>query len=367
MRDLLKFGLVGIALFICSSAFAVEQYKLIVLPDNIVTEDAALDSYIYNQTSEFFSNEVINLLNKTDYITTPTVSDERKLLKSKPAYMIPARELTNRYKTSYNIDFPKLKKVASANNYRYALLLTSTLDAENYVMRRTLWDFLNIPGASVIDPAYKISTYAVLVDTTNNAILWSKTFYKTISVVEGRILTRGPSPQTEQLQKIRDYSRMLCPEIAENVQVSLLTDAEYAKESYKIYYDMADFDNIFTKKYRRWYKEGKKDFDGLKSNTGKKVQKSKKRRAENRAKREQAKTEKQIQKQLEVKAEPYKETRVKTNETKIKTNNPTEIIQPLDFEDQSLFDPVNIKRHWKNRLYGDYDQTRPQLRDYDRL
>ena len=360
MRDLFKLSLVGIALFISSAVFAVEQYKVLVLPDNIVTENAALDSYIYNQTSEFFSNEIINLLNKTDYITTPTVSDERALLKSKPSYMIPARELTNKYKTSYNIDFPKLKKVASANNYRYALLLTSSVDAENYVMRRTLWDFLNIPGAAVIDPAYKISTYAVLIDTTNNAILWSNTFYKTISVVEGRILTRGPSPQTEQLQKIRDYSRMLCPEIAENVQVSLLTEAEYAKESYKIYYDMGNFDNIFTKKYRRWYKEGRKDFDGLKSNTGNKIQKSKEKRAENKARKEKAKAEKEVQKQLEVKAEPY-------TKTKVKTDNPTEIIQPLDFEDQSLFDPVNIKRHWKNRLYGDYDPARPQLRDYDKL
>jgi len=358
VRDLIKLFLVGVVLFFTQSAFAVEQYKVLVLPDNIVTEDAAIDSFIYNQTSEFFSNEIITLLNKTDYITTPTVSDERKLLKSNPKYMIPARDLTNKFKTSYNIDYPKLKKVAGANNYRYALLLTSSIDAENYVLRRTLWDFLNIPGATVIDPAYKISTYAVLIDTSSNSVLWSNTFYKTISVVESRILTRGPSPQTEQLQKIRDYSRMVCPEIAENVQVSLLSPAEYAKESYKIYYDMGNFDNIFTKKYRRWYKEGKKDFDGMKSN----VAKSKARRAENKAEKARIKEEKAVQKQLEVKAEPYT-----SSETKIKTDNPTEIIQPLDFEDQSLFEPVNIKRNFKNRLYGDYDPSRPPLRGYDRL
>ena len=102
------------------------------------------------------------------------------------------------------------------------------------------------------------------------------------------------------------------------------------------------------------------DFDGLKSNTGNKIQKSKEKRAENKARKEKAKAEKEVQKQLEVKAEPY-------TKTKVKTDNPTEIIQPLDFEDQSLFDPVNIKRHWKNRLYGDYDPARPQLRDYDKL
>ena len=341
--------------------FGAAKYNVVILPDNIVTESLAIDSYIYNQTSEFFANEVINLLNKTDYIKSPVVSDERTLLKSNPSYMIPARELTNKFRTTYNIDYPKLKKIANASNAKYVLLLTSAVDAENYVLRRTVWDFLNIPGASVIDPAYKISTYAVLVDTSTNHVLWSNTFYKTISVVEGRILTRGPSPQTEQLQKIRDYSRMLCPEIAENVQKSLLNDAEYLAESYKIYYDMANFDNVFTKKYRRWAKEAPKDFDGLKANVGR----AKEKYDMNKAEKQKAKMEAK----KEVKAEEYKDTQttVISPSAKIKTENGTKIIQPLDFEDQSLFDPVYLKRTKRNTLYGDYDPTRPELRDYDRL
>ena len=123
---------------------------------------------------------------------------------------------------SYNVDYVTLKKVAAKEQARYVLLLTSHVDAENYILRRTFWDFLNIPGASVIDPAYKISTYAVLVDTDNNAKIWSDTFYKTISVCENRIITRGASPQTEQLGKIKDYSRYVCPQIARSVQRNIL-------------------------------------------------------------------------------------------------------------------------------------------------
>ena len=269
--------------------------------------------------------------------------------------MIPARDLTNRFRTSYNIDYEKLKKVATASQAKYVLMLTSAIDSENYAIRRTVWDFLNIPGAAVVDPAYKISTYAVLVDTSANHVLWSNTFYKTISVVENRILTKGPSPQTEQLQKIRDYSRMLCPEIAENVQKNILSNAEYLTESYKIYYDMGNFDNVLTKKYRRWYKEGKKDLDGLKTN----INGAKNNYKKNRAEKQSAK--------MEVKAEEYKEPQTKTHRFKIRTENDTKITQPLDFEDQSLFDPVYIKRTKKNTLYGDYDSTRPVLRDYERL
>ena len=360
MKDLIKLFLVGVALFFIPFASAADKKTVLILPDNIVTEDAALDSYIYNQTAEFFSNEIITLLNRTDYIQCPTVSDERALLKSNPSYMVPAKDVTGKFKTTYNIDYPKLLRVAKASKSRYVLMLTSTLDAENYILRRTLWDFLNIPGATVIDPAYKINTYAVLVDTSNNSVLWSNTFYKTISAVESRILTRGPSPQTQQLEKIRDYSRMLCPEIAQNVQLSVLSDAEYLAESYKIYYDMANFDNIFTKKYRRWNKEGKKDYNALKSNIGGKVENSKQRRAERKA-------EKQAKKQVQAE---IKQQEVKISEpvtTEIKQEDPTKIIQPLDFEDQSLFDPVYLKRHRKNNLYGDYDPTRPELRDYDKL
>lgn len=357
MRDLLKVFLLGIvfSLFCNVPVLAVQKKTVLILPDNIVTDSLAVDSYIYNQTAEFFANEIINLLNKTDYIVSPTVSDERELLKSKPSYMIPARDLTNRFRTTYNINYPLLSKVAKVNNQQYVLLLTSTVDAENYILRRTLWDFLNIAGATVIDPAYKISTYAVLVDMKNKIVLWSNTFYKTISVVEGRILTRGPSPQTEQLQKIRDYSRMVTPEIAENIQVSVLTEAEYLKESYKIYYDMGNFDNIFTKKYRRWYKEGKKDIRGFGSNTGKKVKSAKEHYNESKARRAEQRRIREEQYQKQVK------------EGKIQNNTPTKIIQPLDFEDQSLFEPVNMKRIWRNNLYGDYDTDRPELRDYDKL
>ena len=359
MRDLIKVFLVGVVLFCTTTVWAagVQKKTVLVLPDNIVTDSLAIDSFIYDKTAEFFSNEIINLLNKTDYIISPTVSDERSLLKSNPSYMIPARDLTNKFKASYNIDYPQLKKVANVNKQQYVLLLTSTIDAENYVLRRTLWDFLNIAGATVIDPAYKISTYAVLVDTKSNAVLWSNTFYKTISVVESRILTKGASPQTEQLQKIRDYSRMVCPEIAQNVQISVLTDAEYDKESYKIYYDMGNFDNIFTKKYRRWYKEGKKDFDGLKSNTGNKIDSAKERHYIRKEEKKAKKEEK-----MKIKAEQQQNKEVKPTEA-----NPTKIIQPLDFEDQSLFEPVNMRRIWRSKLYGEENPDKPPLRDYDRL
>ena len=381
MRDLLKVLVVGIVMFITPFASA-EEYKVLVIPDNIVTENEAVDAYIYNATAEFFADEIINILNQTDYIKSPTVSEERKLFKSNPSYMIPARNLTNRFKTSYNIDHVQLKKIANKSQARYALLVTSSIDAENYILRRTVWDFLNIPGATVVDPAYKISTYAALVDTQKNTVLWSNTFYKTISVVESRIITRGPSPQTEQLQKIRDYSRMLCPEIAQNVQLKVLPANIYAKESNQIYYDMGNFDNVFTKKYRRWYKEGSKDYNVAKTRVDAQIADTKEKINETKEKtktkiqqfkeeRVQKAQEKQLQKKLEVKAEPVKTEPVQTQPvTKVaepvdnKIHNINYVKKPA-LEDESLYTPLDIKKTRKNNLYGDFDSSRPPLREYN--
>ena len=348
-----------------------------MLPDNIVTENTAVDSYIYNATSEFFANEVINILNQTDYIKSPTVSEERNLLKSNPSTLIPAKNLTNKFRTSYNIDYTELKKVAAKSQARYVLMMTSTIDSENYILRRTVWDFLNVPGATVIDPAYKICTYAALVDTQKNLVLWSNTFYKTISTVENRIITRGPSPQTEQLQKIRDYSRMLCPEIAQNVQLKVLPPNVYEKESNQIYYDMGNFDNVFTKKYRRWHKEGAKDYAVAKSRVDAKIADTKDKINEtkentktkyNQFKEERAQRaqEKALQKQLEVKAEPVISRPEPVDSPKVENN-----VHNINFkkftglEDQSLYTPVNIQKTRKNNLYGEFDNSRPPLRDYN--
>ena len=374
-------------MFVAQYAYA-EQYKVVVIPDNIVTEDEALDSYIFNATAEFFANEVANILNQTDYIKSPTVSEERKLLKSSPSYMIPAKNLTNRFRTTYNIDYVALKKIAAKNQARYVLLITSAIDSENYILRRTFWDFLNIPGATVVDPAYKISTYAALADTQRGVVLWSNTFYKTISVVENRIITRGPSPQTEQLQKIRDYSRMLCPEIAQNVQLKVLPPDVYGKESNQIYYDMANFDNVFTKKYRRWHKEGSKDYNAVKTKVDAQIADTKEKFNETKEKtkskyqkfkedKKQKKQEKELQKQLEVKAEPVMKDSISTPEVQdnsVKENKESKNIFNINFkketsikptlEDQSLYVPVDIQKTRKNNLYGEFDSARPALRDY---
>lgn len=381
MRDLYKKILVGIVLFVAPSAFAGD-YKVLVLPDNIVTDNIAVDSFIYNASAEFFADEVVTLLNSTDNIDSPSISEIRESYKNDPSAMIAAKKLTNKFRTTYNIDYVTLKKLANKSDTKYALLMTSYVDAENYILRRTPWDVLNIPGTSVVDPAYKISTYAVLVDTERNAKLWSDTFYKTISVCENRIITRGPSPQTEQLGKIKDYSRYVCPQIAQNVQRTILPPEVLAEESKQIDYDMGNIDNVFTKKYRhigkeydKVYQQRKADVKEFTEDTKEKINETKdkiKTTYDEYKTRKQAQAQTQTEK-LEVKAIPVyeeeKESGFSDISNKIK-NKASEIKNAIfkkesnDIQYPELIQ-IEIKKKKKHNLYGEFQVNQPELRDYN--
>ena len=374
MRDLLKKILFGIALLLTPSAMA-EDYSVLVIPDNIVTDNIAVDAFIYNASAEFFADDVIYLLNSTDNIKAQTVSEVRELYKQDPSAMITAKNLTNKFRTSYNIDYSALKKLSNKTNTKYALLMTSYIDAENYILRRTPWDVLNIPGASVIDPAYKISTYAVLVDTEKNTKLWSDTYYKTISVCENRIITRGPSPQVEQLQKIKDYSKYVSPQIAQNVQQKVLPPEILANETTKIDYNIGNIDNVFTKKYRHIGKETNKIYQQQKSNVKEFANDTKDFITESsnsikntyndfKSKREK---EKALESKLEVKATPVyeNENNINTKKSKKDTNLFNAVFKKgsEDVQYPELIE-IEIKKKKQNNLKEDFSINQPELRDY---
>lgn len=378
VRDLFKKILVGIILVLAPAVHA-DSYKLLVIPDNIVTDNISVDSFIYNASAEFFADDVITVLNRTDNIKSPAVSELREVYKKDSSSLLTAKSLTNKFRTTYNIDYVALKKLANKVDAKYVLLMTSYTDAENYVLRRTPWDFLNIPGATVIDPAYKLSTYAVLVDTEKNAKLWSDTYYKTISVCENRIITRGASPQTEQLQKIKDYSKYISLQIAQNIQVNLLPPDVLANESTKIDYSIDDIDNVFTKKYRhlkressKVYNEGKENVVEFSKDAKEKFDETKSKVIQSYNDKKAKRQQKQIESKLDVKATPLYENDENylnniNNQKNKNVENVKETIWKKEVKETDypeLID-IEIKKKKKNNLYGDFQIDQPSLRDYN--
>ena len=254
MKRIAKFLLIVILL--AYNTVLAADYRVLVVSDNLASKPC-LDTFVYEDASEFFANQIINRLNLSGTVEAPTISEIREQLKRNQRLYLETRETLLRFKKEYNINYLTVQKLAKMYGVNKVLLLTTSADAQNYFIRRTFWDFLNIPGASVIDPAIKLSTYAVLIDTDRMVNIWEDTFYKTISACENRMVTTTLEPQTQQLEKVRDYSRMLGPQIAHHVQASIVPAVTLTKEN-EITYGPKDFDNVFTKKFR-WYKHGAKE------------------------------------------------------------------------------------------------------------
>ena len=238
----------------CTVCCAGDGYLIVPVPDTIVAP-TPLDQAVYTNTAEFFTPYIVNEINKTHYMQAPTVNDVRNKIKRDYWLTKSAAKAMDDFRRYYTLDFNFAKKIGDLYNTNLVLLLTSSIDANNYVMRRTWWTFFEIPGSSALDPALKINIYSVLIDTEQNIIVWSKTYQKTISTVENRIVPVGYTPQTEQLQHFKDYSVYLAPRVAQSLQDTLLTAGQKLAEPNMIHTDYGTIDNVFTKKYRTLRKE----------------------------------------------------------------------------------------------------------------
>ena len=88
---------------------------------------------------------------------------------------------------------------------------------------------------------------------------------------------------------------------------------------------------------------------------------------EDRKLRALEKKEAQTQSKLEVKATPVYDSRVNeiSNKTKPQADSvKNTVLKKEPFDNNQTFDAIDIKKGKKNNLYGDVQQSRPELRGY---
>lgn len=221
MKKLFKLFIVLYFVLCVTQVSQAEEYKVLVLPDNIQFDST--NYLVYPDSSIIFASDTINEIKKAGKIQTVSMTEIRDALRKNTKLSILTRRALKEFKYNYNIPFVDFKAIAHGFSTNKVLVITSQTDVQNYILRRTLWDWLNIPGATVVDPAYKLSTYAVLIDVDKEQVLWQNTYYKTINSIECRILAQNFAPATEQLEKIKFYSNyLLSPHIARMVTANVL-------------------------------------------------------------------------------------------------------------------------------------------------
>lgn len=271
-------------LFFAVQPCLAKDLKVLVLPDTLI--NSQLDYFVYPEASELITNDVVNYLNLAPGLNSLTVSFVKqsfeKDLKTKKLVQ---KTLLN-FKNNYNIDFEALKQINSKFDADLILLVTTNLDTQNYFLRRTLWDLLNIPGATVVDPALKLSTQVYLINPIVSTILWQENYQKLISSRENRIIATNYSPQTEQIERIKIYStKFLAPQITQEIQLVAYKVDEYSDlnkhpeivKTYPLYTDSVKVNSVrgsvITGRYVK--KETKKAAENIKTNTNNFIEKQK--------------------------------------------------------------------------------------------
>lgn len=221
------FKIIFIIFFMSIQPCIAANYKILVLPDNIFCEHR--DYFIFPESAELIATDIVNYFNQTSRLSAPDISYVKNTIESNSSLKKETMIFLTKYKNNYTINFNTVSRLATKFKTSQVLLITTSLDTQNYILRRTLWDFLNIPGATVTDPAYRLSTQVTLIDANNKIILWQENYQKLISSRENRIIADSFSPATEQLEKIKKYStRFLSPQITQEVQLALFNINEYS-------------------------------------------------------------------------------------------------------------------------------------------
>lgn len=221
MKRFFEAFLVLLFVFVTAQISQAEEYKVLVLPDNIQFDST--NYLVYPDSSIIFASDTINELKKNGRVETVSMTEIRDALRKNTKLSILTKKALKEFKYNYNIPFVDFREIAHGFSTNKVLVITSQTDIQNYFLKRTLWDFLNIPGATVINPAYKLSTYAALIDVDKELVIWENTYYKSIGSMENRIIAQNFAPATEQLEKVKSYSTyFLSPDISRMVQSKIL-------------------------------------------------------------------------------------------------------------------------------------------------
>ena len=215
-------------LLICSGRCWATQYNLLVLPTSIFEEYT--DYMIFPKSADIIATEIINIYNTHPQMSAVQLYQiKNSLNQSQNKYFKKeVVKMMHNYDVNYAIDYNTIQKLASRFRTKQVLLISCQMDAQNYITRRTLWDFLNIPGATVIDPAYRLTTQITLIDANNQVVLWQENYHKLISSRENRIMTQAYSPSSEQLEKVKRYStKFLSPQVVQETQLALMKIDQY--------------------------------------------------------------------------------------------------------------------------------------------
>lgn len=178
-------------------AFAAPQ-GVVVVPVDIIESVGT-----YPEVSEIFAKDIIDYFNASKKITSPGIQALPQKLNTNPSLKTETYAALRKYKNSGSIDYPAFKNLANAFGTDYVLLVSGS------VSKRSFWEVSDVSQLFNICTPFDLATVAVLLDTTNNSIMWRESYTK-------QVVLRSDSQS--QLSGLNLYSKeILSKDAAQNI------------------------------------------------------------------------------------------------------------------------------------------------------
>lgn len=222
------FGFILFVFLMTTANCYAAKFNFLVIPNDLFLDSK--NDIIFQKSASLIGTDIINYYNHHPDMSAVSINRLKTYLERPENYRLKkeVQKLITDYQKSYVVNYATVQKLASKFGTKQVLMINCNMDAQGYITRRTLWDALNIPGATVIDPAYRLSTQIVLVDSNNQTTLWQHNYQKLISSRESRMLTATMGDTSEQLEKVQKYStKFLSPQVVQETQLALLNMSPY--------------------------------------------------------------------------------------------------------------------------------------------
>lgn len=222
------FGFILFIFLMMTANCYAANFNFLVIPNDLFLDSK--NDIVFQKSASLIGTDIINYYNQHPNMSAIPINKLREYLERPENYRFKkeVQNLISEYGANYTVNYATVQKLSSRFGAKQVLMINCNMDAQGYITRRTLWDALNIPGATVIDPAYRLSTQISLIDASNQVTLWHHNYQKLISSRESRMLTATMGDTSEQLEKVQKYSiKFLSPQVVQETQLALMKIDQY--------------------------------------------------------------------------------------------------------------------------------------------
>lgn len=204
--------LVKLFFIFCLLITPAYAYDILVLPADLLQTKE--NYYSFDEPSEIVANDIIKEFGKTN---GKLKSFDLYDIKSKFNNNQKVKNALTKYKNN-NIDYEAFKSIGKDFGCNYILLVNSSVMTNKNALRRNLWEVLEISTAFEIIYPYRLETSVVLLDSTNELVVWSNNFSSKLGSNSNEFSAKNIAQACAEYEKIKLYSKtVVAPSVSQNI------------------------------------------------------------------------------------------------------------------------------------------------------